>query len=144
MVITSHILLLFLHRYSTVQKTLLKENTIFLFEDGLETQQMFGLIINDLRQIKPNYEAMVKSGTLKITDEGYAQGNFETYFYFRSLVFVFFFFLHDISMKVYNLHQKKHEHGSLSNQMNPVNCIQRFTISIMNSCRFIRKIFKSI
>lgn len=63
------------HRYSTVQKTLLKENTTFTFEDGLEAQHMFGLIINDLMQIKPNYEAMVKGGTLKITDEGYAQGN---------------------------------------------------------------------
>lgn len=36
---------------------------------------MYGLTINDLTQIKPNYEAMVKGGTLKITDEGYAQGN---------------------------------------------------------------------
>lgn len=35
---------------------------------------MYGLIINDLTQIKPNYEAMVKGGTLRITDEGYAQG----------------------------------------------------------------------
>lgn len=36
---------------------------------------MFGLVVNDLTQIKPNYEAMVKGGTLRITDEGYAQGN---------------------------------------------------------------------
>lgn len=63
------------HRYSTVQKTLQKENTVFTFEDILESQQMYGLVVNDLTQIKPNYEAMVKGGTLRITDEGYAQGN---------------------------------------------------------------------
>lgn len=61
-------------RYSTVQKTLLKDNAVFTFEDGLDSQQMFGLVTNDLTQIKPNYEAMVKGGTLRITDEGYAQG----------------------------------------------------------------------
>lgn len=47
---------------------------MFTFEDGLDSQQMFGLVTNDLTQIKPNYEAMVKGGTLRITDEGYAQG----------------------------------------------------------------------
>lgn len=62
-------------RYSTVQKTLLKDNAVFTFEDGLEGQQMFGLVTNDLTQIKPNYEAMVKGGTLRVNDEGYAQGN---------------------------------------------------------------------
>lgn len=40
----------------------------------MDSEQMFGLITNDLTQIKPNYEAMVKGGTLRITDEGYAQG----------------------------------------------------------------------
>lgn len=48
---------------------------MFTLEDGLDGQQMFGLASNDLTQIKPNYEAMVKGGTLRITDEGYAQGN---------------------------------------------------------------------
>lgn len=48
---------------------------MFTFEDGLEGQQMFGLVTNDLTQIKPNYEAMVKGGTLRVNDEGYAQGN---------------------------------------------------------------------
>lgn len=57
-----------------MQKTLLKDNAVFTFEDGVESQQMFGLVTNDLTQIKPNYEAMVKGGTLRITDEGYAQG----------------------------------------------------------------------
>lgn len=63
-----------INRYSTVQKTLLKENSVFIFEDGLDSEQMFGLVVKDLTQIKPNYEAMVKGGTLRITDEGYAQG----------------------------------------------------------------------
>lgn len=55
-----------------MQKTLSKDNAVFMFED--DTQQVFGLVTNDLTQIKPNYEAMVKGGTLRITDEGYAQG----------------------------------------------------------------------
>lgn len=65
----------FTNRYSTVQKTLLKDNAVFTFEDGSDSQQMFGLVTNDLTQIKPNYDAMIKGGTLRITDEGYAQGN---------------------------------------------------------------------
>lgn len=35
---------------------------------------MFGLHSLDLTQIKPNYEAMVKGGTLRISDDGYTQG----------------------------------------------------------------------
>lgn len=35
---------------------------------------MYGLISLDLTQIKPNYDAMVKGGTLRISDDGYAQG----------------------------------------------------------------------
>lgn len=31
-------------------------------------------MISDLTQIRPNYDAMVKGGTLRITDDGYAQG----------------------------------------------------------------------
>lgn len=52
----------------------MKDNAVFTFEDGSDSQ-MFGLVTNDLTQIRPNYEAMVKGGTLRITDEGYAQGN---------------------------------------------------------------------
>lgn len=69
-----------MNRYSTVQKTLLKDNAVFTFEDGLDNQQMFGLVTNDLTLIKPNYEAMVKGGTLRITDEGYAQGTITNMF----------------------------------------------------------------
>lgn len=64
---------------------MLKDNAVFTFEDGLDGQQMFGLCINDLTQIKPNYEAMVKGGTLRITDEGYAQG-----ILFRQKYIIFF------------------------------------------------------
>lgn len=56
-----------------------------MFED--DSQQVFGLVTNDLTQIKPNYEAMVKGGTLRITDEGYAQGKL-------SQIFFLFFSLH--------------------------------------------------
>lgn len=62
-----------IRRYTTVQRTLTKENTVFTCEDTVE-QQIFGLASTDLAQIKPNYEAMVRGGTLRITDDGYAQG----------------------------------------------------------------------
>lgn len=47
---------------------------MFNFEDNDDGQQLFGLLVKDLTQIKPNYEAMVKGGSLRITDDGYAQG----------------------------------------------------------------------
>lgn len=62
-----------IRRYTTVQRTLTKESTVFTCEDAVE-QQIFGLASTDLAQIKPNYEAMVRGGTLRITDDGYAQG----------------------------------------------------------------------
>lgn len=60
-------------RYTTVQRTLSKENTVFTCDDIVE-QQIFGLTSTDLAQIKPNYEAMVKGGALRISDDGCAQG----------------------------------------------------------------------
>lgn len=68
----------------------MKDNAVFIFEDGLDGQQMFGLVTKDLTQIKPNYEAMVKGGTLRITDEGYAQGDF---FFFNFTFSIFFLFV---------------------------------------------------
>lgn len=68
-------LIQWLRRYQTVQRTLIKDSTVFCSEDGIESQQIFGLVLKDLTQIRPNYEAMVKGGTLRITDDGYAQGN---------------------------------------------------------------------
>lgn len=37
---------------------------------------MFGLVIKDLSQIKPNYDAMIKGGLLRLTDDGYTQGKY--------------------------------------------------------------------
>lgn len=57
----------------TVQRTLQKETSTFAPESNEENPQSFGLFDKDLTQIKPNYEAMVKGGSLRITDDGYAQ-----------------------------------------------------------------------
>lgn len=52
--------------YTTVQKTLHKDtNTVFTFEESAERGQMFGLLSTDLAAIRPNYDAMVKAGTLR-------------------------------------------------------------------------------
>lgn len=62
-------------RYVTVQKTLVKDvDTLFSYEETPDKGQMYGLLTMDLTQIKPNYDAMVKGGTLRISDDGYAQG----------------------------------------------------------------------
>lgn len=59
----------------TVQRTLVKDiHTSFSYEETADKGQMYGLISLDLTQIKPNYDAMVKGGTLRISDDGYAQG----------------------------------------------------------------------
>lgn len=62
-------------RYATVQRAMVKDiHTVFAFEESEEKGQSFGLVSMDFSQIKPNYEAMVKGGTLRITDDGYTQG----------------------------------------------------------------------
>lgn len=62
-------------RHLTVQRTLVKDiHTTFSYEETADKGQMYGLISLDLTQIKPNYDAMVKGGTLRISDDGYAQG----------------------------------------------------------------------
>lgn len=64
-----------MRRYATVQRALVKDiNTMFSYEETDDKGQMFGLHSLELTQIKPNYEAMVKGGTLRITDDGYTQG----------------------------------------------------------------------
>lgn len=64
----------------TVQRTLVKDiHTSFSYEETADRGQMYGLISLDLTQIKPNYDAMVKGGTLRISDDGYAQGENITY-----------------------------------------------------------------
>lgn len=66
---------LLLERYATVQRALVKDiHTVFTFEETEDRGQTFGLLSMDFSQIKPNYEAMVKGGTLRITDDGYSQG----------------------------------------------------------------------
>ncbi|XP_017774283.1 PREDICTED: set1/Ash2 histone methyltransferase complex subunit ASH2 isoform X1 [Nicrophorus vespilloides] len=55
---------------STVQRALLKDlNILFCTEESADGQ-FYGLINTDLNQIKPNYEAMIKGGTLRVTDMG--------------------------------------------------------------------------
>ncbi|XP_030761930.1 set1/Ash2 histone methyltransferase complex subunit ASH2 [Sitophilus oryzae] len=54
----------------TVTKTLIKDiRVIFVYEDSPEGH-MYGLINTDLTHIKPNYDAMIKGGTLKVTEMG--------------------------------------------------------------------------
>lgn len=58
----------------TVQKALLKDiHCLFVFEESLDDGQMYGLICSDLTQIRPNYEAMIKGGILKVTEMGVQQ-----------------------------------------------------------------------
>lgn len=64
--------------YSTVQRALVKDiNTLFIYEETTENGQMFGLVNTNLTHIKPNYDAMIKGGSLKITEEGVAQGKYK-------------------------------------------------------------------
>lgn len=56
---------------------------MFSYEETADKGQMYGLISLDLTQIKPNYDAMVKGGTLRISDDGYAQGE-----NFSSMIFI--------------------------------------------------------
>lgn len=43
--------------------------SIFTIDESTDGQ-LFGLIIPDLLAIKPNYEAMIKQGHLKVTEMG--------------------------------------------------------------------------
>ena len=42
-------------------------------EENAIDGQMYGLVSSDLLLIKPNYEAMIKGGTLKVTEMGVQQ-----------------------------------------------------------------------
>ncbi|KAH8265089.1 hypothetical protein KR044_003516 [Drosophila immigrans] len=60
--------------YSTVHRSLVKDvNTLFTYEEHEQHGAMYGLVNQDLRMIKPNYEIMTKSGALRLTDDGYIQ-----------------------------------------------------------------------
>ena len=61
--------------FVTVQRALVKDvDTLFTHEEDVENGPMYGLCTKDLTEIKPNYDAMVKLGALRLTDDGYAQG----------------------------------------------------------------------
>lgn len=61
--------------HSTVYRALVKEiHILFVFEESAVDGQMYGLLCSDLTQIKPNYEAMIKGGTLRVTDMGVQHG----------------------------------------------------------------------
>lgn len=79
--------------YATIQRALVKDiHVLFSFEEGLENGPMFGLINNDLLEIKPNYDAMIKGGSLKITEEGLTQSEFKIIFLFEYEIMVRFNF----------------------------------------------------
>lgn len=79
--------------YSTVQRSLVKDiNTLFVYEEHGDQGAMYGLFHQDLRLIKPNYEIMSKTGALRLTEDGYIQGEIcKFYFsmYFNLLIYFF-------------------------------------------------------
>lgn len=59
----------------TVAKALIKDiHILFIFEDHVIEGHMYGLLNQDLTQIRPNYDSMIKSGMLKVTDMGIQHG----------------------------------------------------------------------
>lgn len=61
--------------HATVQRALVKDiHVLFIYEDSSSDGQMYGLLNSDLTQIKPNYEAMIRGGSLKVTDMGVQHG----------------------------------------------------------------------
>ncbi|XP_044726626.1 set1/Ash2 histone methyltransferase complex subunit ASH2 [Chrysoperla carnea] len=57
--------------HATIHKALLKDvHVLFSYEEHASEGQLFGLVNTDLTSVKPNYEAMIKGGSLKITDMG--------------------------------------------------------------------------
>lgn len=48
--------------------------TLFTMEENSTEGQLFGLASPDLVLIKPNYEAMIKGGHLKVTEMGVQHG----------------------------------------------------------------------
>ncbi|KAK5649847.1 hypothetical protein RI129_000876 [Pyrocoelia pectoralis] len=57
--------------HSTVHRALVKDiHILFVFEESITDGQMYGLLCSNLTQIRPNYEAMIRGGTLRVTDMG--------------------------------------------------------------------------
>jgi Set1/Ash2 histone methyltransferase complex subunit ASH2 len=60
-----------------IHRALTKDvGTLFVCEEvaGDGNHPLFGLLAPDLTQIKPNYEAMIRGGHLKVTDMGIQHG----------------------------------------------------------------------
>lgn len=67
--------------YATVQRALIKDiQVLFTYEEDASHGPMFGLYNLELTAIKPNYEAMIKQGQLKVTDMGIATSKLNIYF----------------------------------------------------------------
>lgn len=61
--------------HATIHRALTKDiGTLFVCEEG-SSDPLFGLMAPELTQIKPNYEAMIRGGHLKVTDMGIQHGN---------------------------------------------------------------------
>ncbi|KDR18916.1 set1/Ash2 histone methyltransferase complex subunit ASH2 isoform X1 [Zootermopsis nevadensis] len=63
--------------HSTIHRALTKDvGTLFVCEEVASdgNHPLFGLLAPDLTQIKPNYEAMIRGGHLKVTDMGIQHG----------------------------------------------------------------------
>lgn len=57
--------------HATIHRALLKDvGTLFTVDESSTDGQLFGLLSADLMLIKPNYEAMIKGGHLKVTEMG--------------------------------------------------------------------------
>lgn len=75
--------------HATVQRALVKDiHVLFIYEESASDGQMYGLLNQDLTLIKPNYEAMIRGGTLKITDMGIQHGMFVLHFKLANRCFV--------------------------------------------------------
>lgn len=68
--------------HATVHRALLKDiHILFTYEENSIDGQLYGLVCTDLTQIKPNYEAMIKGGTLKVTDMGIQHGTLNIFYF---------------------------------------------------------------
>ncbi|XP_029044148.2 set1/Ash2 histone methyltransferase complex subunit ASH2 [Osmia bicornis bicornis] len=57
--------------HATIHRALLKDvGSLFTIDESALDGQLFGLTCSDLQTIKPNYEAMIKGGHLKVTEMG--------------------------------------------------------------------------
>ncbi|XP_046668089.1 set1/Ash2 histone methyltransferase complex subunit ASH2 isoform X1 [Homalodisca vitripennis] len=59
--------------HSTVLRCLMKETNVMFACEDTEEGPMYSLLNLELTQIKPNYDAMIRGGSLKVTDMGVQQ-----------------------------------------------------------------------